>query len=89
MSRKLTFDYIIVGTGPAGAVIAKTLSDNKEVSVLVLEAGGNNDKDTPIKDSTFALELEEQFFPQYFWQGEGVPQEELDERAFEWTTGRL
>ncbi|MET3545538.1 choline dehydrogenase [Paenibacillus favisporus] len=89
MSRKLTFDYIIVGTGPAGAVIAKTLSDHKEVSVLVLEAGGNNDKDTPIRDSTFALELEEQFFPQYFWQGEGVPQEELDERAFEWTTGRL
>lgn len=82
MSRKLTFDYIIVGTGPAGAVIAKTLSDNKEVSVLVLEAGGNNDKDTPIKDSTFALELEEQFFPQYFWQGKGF-------RKRSWMSGHL
>ncbi|GIP24505.1 GMC family oxidoreductase [Paenibacillus sp. J22TS3] len=89
MNRKLTFDYIVVGTGPAGAVIAKLLSDNKQSSVLVLEAGENNDRDKPIRDSTFAFELEEQFFPQYFWQGEGIPQEGLDERAFEWTTGRL
>jgi choline dehydrogenase len=89
MNNKLTFDYIIVGTGPAGAVIAKTLTDNKKTSVLVLEAGENNDKDKPIRDSTFALELEEEFFPEYFWQGEGVPQEGLDDRIFEWTTGRL
>lgn len=89
MNKKLTFDYIVVGTGPAGAVMAKILTDNKKTSVLVLEAGDNNDKDKPIRDSTFALELEEKFFPEYFWQGEGVPQEDLDNRTFEWTTGRL
>lgn len=83
------FDYIVVGTGPAGAVIAKTLTDDKKTSVLVLEAGENNDKDQPISDSRFAPELEEEFFPQYFWQGEGVPQPKLDNRTFEWTTGRL
>lgn len=89
MDRKLTFDYIVVGTGPAGAVIVKILSDHKQNSVLVLEAGENNDKDKPIRDSTFAPELEEQFFPQYFWQGEGVPQGGVDDRSFEWTSGRL
>lgn len=88
-SGKLIYDYIIIGTGPAGGVIAKTLTDDKKTSALVLEAGENNDRDKPIRDSTFALELEEHFFPQYFWQGEGVPQEGLDERTFEWTTGRL
>jgi len=88
-SEKLNFDYIVVGTGPSGAVIAKTLTDDKKTSVLVLEAGENNDEDKPIRDSTFAPELEEHFFPQYFWQGEGIPQEGLDERSFEWTTGRL
>ena len=89
MKKKLTYDYIVVGTGPAGAVIAKTLSDNKKTSVLVLEAGDNQDKDIPIRDSTFAPELEEQYSPQYFWQGKGIPQKGLDDRSFEWTTGRL
>jgi choline dehydrogenase len=83
------FDYIVIGTGPAGAVIAKTLTDDRETSVLVLEAGENNDRDRPISDSRFAPELEENFFPQYFWQGEGVPQEGVNDRTFEWTTGRL
>ncbi|BFH68688.1 choline dehydrogenase [Paenibacillus dendritiformis] len=89
MRKKITFDYIVVGTGPAGAVLAKILSDDKKTSVLVLEAGENRDKDVPIRDSTQAPELEENFFPQYFWQGEGTPQEGVDDRAFEWTTGRL
>lgn len=86
---KNIYDYIVVGTGPAGAVIAKTLTDDKKTSVLVLEAGENNDADQPIRDSRFAPELEEHFFPEYFWQGEGVPQERVDDRSFEWTTGRL
>ncbi|MTT31430.1 hypothetical protein GMB86_05275 [Terrilactibacillus sp. BCM23-1] len=86
---KNLFDYIVVGTGPAGAVIAKTITDDKKTTVLVIEAGENNDRDQPIRDSRFALELEEHFFPEYFWQGEGVPQEGVDDRSFEWTTGRL
>ncbi|NTU23270.1 GMC family oxidoreductase [Brevibacillus sp. HB1.2] len=87
--KKIIFDYIVVGTGPAGSVIAKKLTDDKKTSVLVLESGENNDRDTPISNSTFALELEELYLPQYFWQGEGVPQEKVNERSFEWTTGRL
>ncbi len=33
------FDYVIIGGGTAGLVLANRLSDNPAVQVLVLEAG--------------------------------------------------
>lgn len=36
-----TFDYIVIGAGTAGGVIAKKLTDDNKTSVLVVEAGTN------------------------------------------------
>jgi choline dehydrogenase-like flavoprotein len=51
-----TFDYVIIGGGTAGLVMANRLSQNPNVQVAVIEAGGLYETADPILSTTPGLD---------------------------------
>lgn len=82
------YDYIIVGSGPAGCAIAQTLLKDKN-KILMLEAGVDKDSDELIHNSTFALSLEEDYYPNYFWIVQQQVQENANIPTANYSNGRL
>lgn len=64
-----TYDYIVVGSGSAGAVIAYRLTENPQTRVLLLEAGGPQNEIADMPGITPALVGTE-----VDWQYRTVPQ---------------
>ncbi|MFT5756807.1 MAG: choline dehydrogenase [Alteromonadaceae bacterium] len=80
------FDYIIVGAGSAGCVLANRLSENSNNRVLLLETGGS-DKSIFIQMPT-ALSIPMNT-KKYAWQFETEPEPHLDERRMHCPRGKV
>ncbi|KAI1451435.1 putative GMC oxidoreductase [Annulohypoxylon moriforme] len=80
------YDYIVVGGGTSGLVVASRLSEDKDVHVLVLEAGANRLTDPKISIQSLAAAL--YFDPDYDWCITTEPQAELNNRRLAQPLGR-
>ena len=85
MPRDAVYDYIVVGAGSAGCVLAHRLSEEASTSVLLLEAGAPDRALTLRMPAAFAT----CFKSRYDWAYETVPQPYLQQRRLYWPQGKV
>jgi choline dehydrogenase len=78
-----TYDYIIVGAGSAGCVLANRLSADPTVKVLLLEAGGRDT--SPLIHMPAGIG---RLGPSVNWGYETVPQPAMSGRRMYWPRGK-
>ena len=79
------FDYVIVGAGSAGCILANKLTADPGVTVLLLEAGP---KGRP-KESRIPAAFSKLFKSKYDWDYSTTPQPELNDRRIYFPRGKL
>ena len=81
----MAYDYIIVGGGSAGCVLAARLSEQPDIKVLLLEAGGG--------DGNILFHIPAGFAKMTkgigSWGWSTVPQKQLNNRVLRYTQAKV
>ena len=86
MQSAVEFDYVIVGAGSAGCVLADRLSENGRFSVAVVEAGGD-DSSLVVKIPAGAMKAAGN--PKFDWCYTSEPDPTRNDRVDAWPRGRV
>ncbi|KAJ4159386.1 uncharacterized protein LMH87_008288 [Akanthomyces muscarius] len=81
-----TYDYVIVGAGTAGCVLASKLSEDPNITVLLLEAGGDNNK---VLETKVPLMFAKLFHTSHDWNYYTAEQQSIAGRRLYWPRGRI
>jgi choline dehydrogenase len=79
------YDYIIIGAGSAGCVLANRLSEDPAVKVLLLEAGGRDNR----KEIHIPLAFSKLFKGPCDWTYFTEPEPQLGNRSLYWPRGKV
>jgi choline dehydrogenase len=81
----MMYDYIVIGAGSAGCVVASRLTEDPNTTVLLLEAGGPDDREEIHIPVAFA----KLFKTECDWGYYTEPQPHLNNRRLFWPRGKM
>ena len=79
------YDFVICGSGSSGSVVASRLAENPAMSVLLLEAGGDDD----VPSVTDARQWVTNIGSERYWQFKAEPNPHLNGRAIPLGMGKV
>lgn len=86
-ATEISADFVIVGGGLSGLVVASRLSEDADARVVVVEAGSDRRGDPRIDTPGLMTTLYDD--PAYDWMHMTVPQSNANNRQIAWPRGKV